>query len=651
MLEVAHLCFTYNAGQPDAITALQGVDLRVAPGELVAIIGHNGSGKSTLAKLLVALLAPTSGSITVDGLPSTPENVWEIRRRVGMVFQRPDDQLIANTVIDDVAFGPENLGLPRDEIERRVREALAALGLAGIAHAQISELSSGEKQRVAIAGVLAMQPSYIVLDEPTTMLTPTMARQVIALAHDLRRTAGCAVLHITHFMHEVVSFDRVVVLDGGRVLMEGTPREIFARADELRAVGLAVPLVTELAQRLRRRGVRLPEVVLSAQELAAALSDGRPPITDRRSPIGDAAGADTQESGPGERGPAQPAPVSPKDATEPASQRADLRVVPAVQPERSGDRSPPAARPQAIDGGAVREGGRPNPQPLIAVRDLHYTYLAGTPLAQEALRGVDCELYEGETLAILGGSQAGKSTLVEFFNALRLPEPGHVFFEGQDVAAPGFDLDRLRQGVGMVFQEPETQLFEETVGKDVSFVPRLKGLPPAESRAIVARVLTDVGLDYEAFRLRYIYSLSGGQKRRVAIAGVLAAEPRVLILDEPLAGLDPRGRAEFVALIADLKRRLGLTIVLVGNAVDALAELADRAVVLHGGRVAMQGSLRELLRRADELHEIGLELSEPAEIALVLRSVVPDLPVDLLHIEELEAALLRHLLQIADCRL
>ena len=239
MLEVSNLSFAYNAGQPDAIVALRDVSLRVAPGELVAIIGHNGSGKSTLAKLLAAILEPTSGAIRIDGIESTPESVWEIRRRVGLVFQRPDDQLVANTVIDDVSFGPENLGLPREEIERRVRESLAALGLGGLTHAQISELSGGEKQRVAIAGVLAMQPSYLILDEPTTMIAPLLARQLIALAHDLCRRLGLAVLHITHFMHEIISFDRVVVMDGGRVLMQGTPREVFARADDLRAVGLA----------------------------------------------------------------------------------------------------------------------------------------------------------------------------------------------------------------------------------------------------------------------------------------------------------------------------------------------------------------------------------------------------------------------------
>ena len=235
MLLTQDLAYTYNANSPDAIIALQGINLRVEPGEMVAIIGHNGSGKSTLAKLLAAVIPPTSGSFEVDGIQCNAQNLWEIRRRIGLVFQRPDDQLVANTVIDDVAFGPENLGLPRDEIEKRVRDILAALDLGSLTHAQISELSGGEKQRVAIAGVLAMQPDYLILDEPTTMIAPVLARQLLSTVRQLRDRIGLSVLHITHFMYEVTGFDRIVVMDAGRMLMQGTPREIFARASAGRA--------------------------------------------------------------------------------------------------------------------------------------------------------------------------------------------------------------------------------------------------------------------------------------------------------------------------------------------------------------------------------------------------------------------------------
>ncbi|GAB4175378.1 MAG: energy-coupling factor transporter ATPase [Roseiflexaceae bacterium] len=577
MLSTKQLGFAYNANSADAITALKGVDLAIQPGELVAIIGHNGSGKSTLAKILAGVLLPTSGSFMVDEVAASRATIWEIRRRVGLVFQRPDDQLVANTVIDDVAFGPENLGLPRGEIEQRVASVLAALGISNLTNSQISELSGGEKQRVAIAGVLAMQPNYLILDEPTTMIAPALARQLLALVRDLRERTGLAVIHITHFMHEVVDFDRLVVMEAGQILMQGSPREVFAEVEQLRSVGLNIPLITELGYRLVARGVALPPTILSNEELRDALS--QLPQQPRTSP---------------------PAPTAP-----PIS---------------------PTPRP-----------------PLIEVQDATFTYMAGTPLAQPALRGVTCQVFEGETLAILGGVQAGKSTLIECMNALRRPHQGRVLFEQQDINAAGFDQQALRHKVGIVFQQPESQLLEETVGLDVSYVPRQKKLPPADSRAIVQRVLTEVGLDYETFRLRYIYALSGGQKRRVAIAGVLAAEPRVLILDEPVAGLDPRGRNELADLIANLTKQRGLTVVLVGNAIDQLAELADRAIVLHEGRVVQEGTLRSLLGRAEELHALGLELSEAAEIALVLRSIFPLIPTDLLHLEELEAAILAEL--------
>lgn len=586
MLSVTNLAFAYNAGKPDAIPALRGVSFTVAPGELVAVLGQNGSGKSTLARLLAGILTPTSGSFSVDGVAATEEHLWEIRRRVGMVFQRPDDQLITNVVVDDVAFGPENLGLPRAEIEARVSESLAALGLEALRHKQISELSGGEKQRVAIAGVLAMRPSYLILDEPTTMLPPAMARQVVRLAHELRDHQGLAVLHITHFMHEVVGFDRLIVLDAGQIFMDGPPREVFARGDELRAIGLEVPRVTELGRRLRARGVELPETVLSPEELATALA------------------------GYGGR----------------AS-------------ERVGEEE----RLAGLEHNADVDSPPPRSAPLIEAIDLQFTYMEGTPLAQPALRGLSCAIYEGETVAILGGTQAGKSTLIDFFAGLRRPEPGQLRFAGTDVRDPTFDSEALARAVSIVFQQPETQLIEETVGKDVAFVPRRRGLAPAESRALVEQALTAVGLDYETFRLRYVYALSGGQKRRVAIAGALAAQPRVLILDEPVAGLDPRGRSELARLIGNLSRRDDLTVIIVGNSIDELAELADRAIVLHEGQATMAGPLRELLRRADELYAMGLDLSEPARIALALRPHFPTLPTAVLTLDELEHALAEQL--------
>ncbi len=272
MIKVDGGSFTYRTGQADAVPALQDLDLEVEPGRLVAIIGHNGSGKSTLVKLLTAVLYPTGGEIRVDGVPVSAEHQWEVRRKVSVVFQDPDDQLVMNRVEDDVAFGPENLGLPREEIADRVESSLEALGLQGIKGRLVEELSPGQKQRVAIAGALAMRPRFLILDEPTSLLPVPVALRLISTVKDLNRRTGMGVLHVTHSMSEAVLFDRVVVLEAGRKILDGTPAEVFRHVERLREVGLDVPLAASLAHRLRARGVPLKGDVLYATDLREAIS-------------------------------------------------------------------------------------------------------------------------------------------------------------------------------------------------------------------------------------------------------------------------------------------------------------------------------------------------------------------------------------------
>jgi energy-coupling factor transport system ATP-binding protein len=272
MIEIERVSFAYRTGEADAVPALRELELRIEAGQLVAIIGHNGSGKSTLVKLLTAVLYPLEGEVRIDGIPVRQENQWKIRERVAVVFQDPDDQLIMNRVADDVAFGPENLGLAREEIERRVGFALGALGLEGNSGTLIEDLSPGEKQRVAIAGALAMQPHFLILDEPTSLLPAPVAVRLISTIKDLNRREGMGVLHVTHSMSEAVLFDRVVVLDEGRLVMDGAPAEVFRRGDELREVGLDVPLAASLAHRLRSRGVPIEGDILDPADLRAALS-------------------------------------------------------------------------------------------------------------------------------------------------------------------------------------------------------------------------------------------------------------------------------------------------------------------------------------------------------------------------------------------
>ena len=256
--------------------AIDGVDLDVKTGQFIAILGHNGSGKSTLAKHLNALLFPTEGTVWVDGMDTSDEkNLWEIRREAGMVFQNPDNQIIAQVVEEDVGFGPENIGVPTDEIWKRVEESLKAVGMWEHRKKSPNRLSGGQKQRVSIAGVIAMEPKCIVLDEPTAMLDPTGRREVISAAMKLNRTKGITIILITHYMEEAINADRIIVMDRGKVAMQGTPREIFSQVERMKELQLDVPQVTLLAHELRGLGLKIPDSILTKEELAAALLDGQ----------------------------------------------------------------------------------------------------------------------------------------------------------------------------------------------------------------------------------------------------------------------------------------------------------------------------------------------------------------------------------------
>lgn len=256
----------------DVIHAVSGVDLDVEAGQFIAILGHNGSGKSTLAKQINALLVPTGGTLWVKDMDtSQPENVWKVRQTAGMVFQNPDNQIIASLVEEDVGFGPENLGVPTEDIWKRVNQSLKSVGMIEYSHHSPNRLSGGQKQRVAIAGVMAMEPECIVLDEPTAMLDPNGRKEVIETVHELNREKKVTVILITHYMDEVVHADKVYVMDDGKIVLSGTPRQVFSQVDHLKQLRLDVPQVTELAYELRQSGLDVPEGVLTIEELAKSL--------------------------------------------------------------------------------------------------------------------------------------------------------------------------------------------------------------------------------------------------------------------------------------------------------------------------------------------------------------------------------------------
>lgn len=272
LFDIRHVSHTFETEEGKTFDALKDVTAQIKKGEFTAIIGTNGSGKSTLARHLNALLIPTEGELIVEGMrTSDAGRVWDIRQKVGMVFQNPDNQLVAAVVEEDVAFGPENLGVPPEEIRERVDLALEKVGMTSYRKQAPSMLSGGQKQRVAIAGVLAMKPDCIVLDEPTAMLDPKGRKEVMDTIHELNKTEGITIVLITHFMEEAITADHILVIDRGVLKMEGTPREIFSQADKVTEIGLDVPVPADLARRLRKKGMAVSEKCMTDEELGEAL--------------------------------------------------------------------------------------------------------------------------------------------------------------------------------------------------------------------------------------------------------------------------------------------------------------------------------------------------------------------------------------------
>lgn len=272
IIQAAKLVFEYirrdEEEKIEGVTrAIDGLSLEIEEGSFVAVLGHNGSGKSTFAKHLNGILLPTEGEVLVAGMNTADEDkLWDIRKNAGMVFQNPDNQIIGNVVEEDVGFGPENIGVPTEQIWKRVDDALEKVGMTAYRLQSPNKLSGGQKQRVAIAGVMAMRPKCIILDEPTAMLDPNGRREVIQTVHELNRQEGITVILITHYMEEVIDADRVIVMDDGKVVMDGTPKEVFSRVEELKSYRLDVPQVTELAYELKKEGVNLPDGILTKEE-------------------------------------------------------------------------------------------------------------------------------------------------------------------------------------------------------------------------------------------------------------------------------------------------------------------------------------------------------------------------------------------------
>lgn len=530
-------------GKSEKQRALNSVSLTIPEGQFIAVLGHNGSGKSTFAKHINALLLPSEGVIYVNGLDTRDEkNLWDIRQNAGMVFQNPDNQLIATIVEEDVAFGPENLGILSDEIKQRVNDSLKAVSMDKFRRSAPNLLSGGQKQRIAIAGILAMKPRCIVLDEPTAMLDPAGRKEVIDTVLRLNKQEGITIVLITHYMEEAALADRVVVMESGKIVMDDVPANVFSKVEKMKKLHLDVPQATELIYNLNKKGFKLNEKVLTIDDAVNELL---------------------------------------KHGFKGDWNDIDL------------DRAKPNAK---------------HNEKIIEVKNISHIYDKGSAFERTALDNVSFDIYKGEFIGLIGHTGSGKSTLIQHLNGLAKPDSGSISVDGCDISDKSKAAE-LRYKVGLVFQYPEHQLFESTIYKDVAFGPRNMGLSGDELDKRVKDSLALVDMD-ESYYEKSPFDLSGGQKRRVAIAGVLAMDPSVLILDEPAAGLDPYAREEILGTISAMHKKLGITVILVSHSMEDISRFADRIMVMSDGRLEMLDTVNKVFMRSERLKEIGLAVPQ-----------------------------------------
>lgn len=531
MIKIRDLAFEYfdrdeEGYLTDMINAIRGINFDAVKGEFIAVAGKNGSGKSTFAKILNRLLVPIEGTVMIGGMDAMDdENTIDIRRIVGMVFQNPDDQIIGSVVAEDVAFGAENLGVRQEELWERVLQVTDQVGLN--AYKRINELSGGEKQKVAIAGILAMKPQCIVLDESTSMLDPKSRMEILQLMKELNQKHKITVIMITHMMDELLFADTIYIMNQGRLVMKGRKEKIFEQSEKLLSYGLECPKIVDIKNELIKAGVLRDRYIYSVNELVKRLKYEHP--------------------------------------------RAFLKGI---------------NMPDAKD-----IHGKIDPVNAILINNLSCKYGKN-----EVLKNISFSVSKGDYVAIIGATGSGKSTLLQHIPGLIKSKTETVFVDGLDVMDKTTDMRKLRCKIGYVFQYPEQQLFAKNVYEDVVFGPRNIGISEIEAEKRAYEAIKLVGLSEDIYDIP-INKLSGGQKRRVALAGVLAMKPEYLILDEPVAGLDPEGKRNMLNIIDALHKEAGITIIMVSHDIESVAEYADKVIVLEDGEIVYNGNPGQVFYR------------------------------------------------------
>ena len=559
---------------------LKGVELTIKKGEFIVLLGRNGSGKTTFSKQLNAILRPSEGTVTVDEMGTKDaEKLYEIRQRVGMVFQNPDNQMVAANVEEEVAFGPENLGMESDTIVARVKQALEQVRMWKRRKTAPNHLSGGQKQRIAIAGILAMHPDYIVLDEPTAMLDPKGRKEVMEALQRLNQEQKMTVILITHDMEEAALASRVILLADGQVRFDGTPEEFFGADVLLAEMGMEAPL----SYRVRK--------LIDSDVFVEKVGDVREDNPEIKCvEVGDFKGKKNCENLTNTRKKTGHLTHAPKD------------------------------------------------QALLSLQHVSYIYSPGTAYEKVALDDVSLSLGKGEIVGLAGHTGSGKSTMIQLLNGLLKPTGGTVTFEGKDIHAKGYSGNYLRSRVGMVFQYPEHQMICDTVWEDVAFGPGKQGLTGEACKTRVEEALRFVDLPEKYYQASPL-QLSGGQKRRVAIAGVFAMQPEYIILDEPAAGLDAEGKREIFDRIRRMSREQGIGVLLVSHSMEDLAEYADRIIVLNDGKKILDDRPAEVFAKREMLADCGLDVPETVKLADKLRVNGYQIPQNVIREKELLACL------------
>lgn len=533
MVEIKDLEFEYFDRDDEGyltenVTAIRGINFDAEKGEFIVIVGKNGSGKSTLAKIMNRILVPDSGTVIIGGKDaSDPDNTISIRKKLGMVFQNPSEQIVGAVVCEEVAFGAENICLPEKELKGNVLEALDLVGISRERYYdRVSSLSGGECQKLCLASVLAMKPECIVLDEATSMLDPKSRRELLEIVQKLCKEKGVTIILITHIAEEMLLADKIYVMNNGRIVLKGPKNKVLSSAiverEKLKKYGIIHPPILELKNTLVDEGVLPDRLCYSVNEL--------------------------------------------------------VKLTKSTYPNHFYKETKPVPTPK------IKK--KVNPKNAILFDKVGFSYDK-----ESYIEDLNLSISKGEFTCIIGEIGSGKSTILKLMDGIIKPNHGDVYVDGKSMSRrrDKKDAAKLKSKIGYIFQNPNDQLFGTTVYDDVVFGPRNLDISKVEAEKRAFESIELVGLSQDVYDYP-MERLSGGMKRRVQIAGVLAMNPEYLILDEPLSGLDHAAKAEIMSLIDLLHKDAGITVIMVCHDYDIVAKYADKVICLENGTIKYEGT-------------------------------------------------------------